>query len=232
MVTKKFICLQCKTQVSCQGNPGDHLLVECAKCGQKGTLVFHTKKPEVKRTGNSIEVKIEKNKIFSSAIHSNQSISIIAFLKGGMGIYSTTIYNQRDIEKAVELVSSIVYSAHPDPDFKSLPYPSQYPRVEGLFDQRIASVEKEKIFGWATNAIKEALALEPNILISGEITSGSGEWFLANTNGIEAGEKTTHISMSLFGVIRSGDDTGSAFDFDEAKRHYSHGAALKIRKLD
>jgi ABC-2 type transport system ATP-binding protein len=57
MITKKFICPQCKAQVSCQGNPGDHLLVECANCGQKGTLVFHTKKPEVKRTGNSIEVK-------------------------------------------------------------------------------------------------------------------------------------------------------------------------------
>lgn len=168
-------------------------------------------------SGDSIEVEIEKNKIFSSTIHSNQAISIIAFLKGGMGTYSTTIYNERDIEKAVEIVSSIVYNAHPDPDFKSLPYPSRYPKIEGLFDQRIASVEKEKIFGWATNAIKEALDIEPNILISGEITSGSGEWFLANTNGIEAGEKTTHISMSLFGVIHSGSDTGSAFDFDEAK---------------
>ena len=57
MLTKLFVCPHCKTQVSCQGNPGDHLLVECANCGQKGTLVFHTKKPDVKRTGNSIEVK-------------------------------------------------------------------------------------------------------------------------------------------------------------------------------
>jgi len=57
MISKKFICPQCKAQVSCQGNPGDHLLVECANCGQKGTLVFHTKKLDVKRTGNSIEVK-------------------------------------------------------------------------------------------------------------------------------------------------------------------------------
>ncbi len=168
-------------------------------------------------SSNNIEVEIEKNKIFSSAIHSNQTISIVAFVKGGMGIYSTTIYSEKDIEKAVETVSSITTNAHPDPDFKSLPYPLKYSEVKGLFDRKITSIEKEKIFHWATNAIEEALDTESNILISGEITSASGEWFLANTNGIEVGERATHISMSLFGVIRHGNEIGSAFDFDEAK---------------
>jgi PmbA protein len=188
-------------------------------------------------SSDSIEVVLKKNKIFSSSMHSNQTISIIAFVKGGMGRYSTTVYSEKDIKKAVERVSSIACCAHPDPNFKSLPYQSKYIEVENLFDEKIASIDKEKIFKWATNAIEETLDVEPNILSSGEITSGSGELFLVNTNGVEVGNKATHISISLFGVIRSGNDTGSAFDFDEARilKDFSPSGlgkkvALKARK--
>lgn len=167
--------------------------------------------------GDDIEVEIEKNKISSSAMHSNRTISIVAFAKGGRGRYSTTIYNEKDIEKAVDIVSSVTLNAHPDRDFKSLPYLAEYPKVENLFDEKVVSLEKSKLFIWATNAIKEALGIEPNIIISGEVTLSSGEGFLANTNGVEATDKTTNIAMSLFGVLRSGGEVGSAYDFDEAR---------------
>lgn len=167
--------------------------------------------------GDSTDVEIEKNKIFASSVYSNQTISIIAFVKGGMGKYSTTIYNEKDIEKAVEIVSSIALNAHPDADFKSLPFSSKYTKVENLFDHGIVSIENKKIFQWATNTIEEAINAEPDILISGTIVSASSDLFLANTNGVEVGGKTTHVSMSLFGVLRYGEDTGSAFDFDEAR---------------
>lgn len=166
--------------------------------------------------GDDIEVEIEKNKISSSAMHSNKTISIVAFSKGGRGRYSTTIYNKEDIEKAVDIVSSITVNTHPDPDFRTLPFPSKYPKVENLFDEKLVSLEKKQIFLWATNAIEEALDIEPNIIISGEVTLSLGEGFLANTNDIKIGNKTTHLSMSLFGVLRHGNDTGSGFDFDEA----------------
>ena len=168
-------------------------------------------------SGDGIEVEIEKNKIFSSSMHSNQTISIIAFVKGGRGKYSTTIYNEKDIERAVEMVSSMAPNAHPDPDFKTLPYPSKYLKVENLFDGKIVAVDKKEIFKWATDAIEEALNTEPNIIMSGAVTSGWGEGFLANTNGVEVYDRTTNISFSLFGALRHGNDTGSAFDFDEAR---------------
>ncbi len=168
-------------------------------------------------SGDSVEVEIEKNKISSSSIYSNQAISIIAFLKGGRGRYSTTIYNEKDIERAVEIVSSITPNAHPDQDFKSLPFPASYSKVGNLFDPKVASLDKKEIFLWVTNAIEEALDVEPQIILSGEVTSESGEGFLVNTNGIKASDRNTNISMSLFGVLRLGNDTGSAFDFDEAR---------------
>jgi len=163
-----------------------------------------------------IHIKIEKNRIFSSNLRSTRSISIRAFLKGGMGRYSTTVGRDKDIEEAVERVSLITRSVQSDPDFRSLPYPSEMRKIENLFDPEIASIEKDKIFSWATCAIEEALNRDPNIMLSGSVASSSAGYFLANTNGVEAGEKSTHISMHLFGVIRRKGETGSGFDFDEA----------------
>jgi len=168
-------------------------------------------------SGNDISVEIEKNKISSSAMHSNMTITMLAFCRGGRGKYSTTIYNGEDIKKAVDVVSAIAANAHPDPDFKTLPFPSKYPKVPDLFDEKIASLEREKFFKWITNALEEALNKEPNIIMSGEISLSSGQGFLANTNLVAAGSKATHISLSLFGVLRRNNETGSAFDFDEAR---------------
>lgn len=167
--------------------------------------------------GSNIGVEIEKNKVFSSEMHSQQGISLIAFVKGGRGKYSTTIYDEKDIETAVEKVTSISRSAHPDPDFKTLPFPAEYQKIRNLFDKNLVSLNKKQIFEWATNAIEEAIDVEPRIFLSGEINCTLEESFLANTNGVRAFGKTTDISMSLFGVLRSGTDTGSAFDFDEAR---------------
>jgi PmbA protein len=167
--------------------------------------------------GSSIGVEIEKNEIFSSEMHSQQGISLIAFVKGGRGKYSTTIYDEKDIDKVVEKVTSISRSAHPDPDFKTLPFPAEYKKVKNLFDEGLVSLDKKQIFEWATNAIKEAIDVEPRIFLSGGVNSTLGESFLANTNGVRAFGKTTNVSISLFGVVRSGTDTGSAFDFDEAR---------------
>ena len=167
--------------------------------------------------GNNIDVIIEKNKISSTAMHSGSAISMIAFYRGGSGKYSTTVQNEEDIEKAVDIVSSIAVNANPDSDFKTLPFPSEYPKVENLFDEKIISLEKEKILKYATGVIKEALEEEPDIIISGELSSSFGQRFLANTNGIAAGSKDTHISFSLFGVLYSNNEAGSAYDFDEAR---------------
>jgi PmbA protein len=168
-------------------------------------------------SGKSIDVAIEKNKISSAAMHSNKTVSMIAFSKGGSGRYSATLQEERDIEKAVDIVSSVAINAHPDSDFKTLPFPSAYPKVENLFDEKIVSLEKEKILEWAVNAIGEAIDKEPNIIISGELGLSFGRGFLANTNGVAADSEATHISMSLFGVLRDSGETGSAFDFDEAR---------------
>lgn len=56
MITKTFVCPQCKTKVPVQGKPGEKLLVECINCGQKGMLVFRTTKTRIARVGNTIEV--------------------------------------------------------------------------------------------------------------------------------------------------------------------------------
>ena len=40
MVTKKFVCPFCKTQMAFEGNPGDRIQVECPSCGKKGIASF------------------------------------------------------------------------------------------------------------------------------------------------------------------------------------------------
>ena len=168
-------------------------------------------------SSNNVDVAVEKNKISSAAMHSGSTISVIAFCKGGSGKYSTTIQNEKDVEKAVDVVSSVAVNANPDSDFKTLPFPSSYPKVENLFDEQIVSLEKEKILKWATDSIEEALNEEPNIIMSGELSLSFGRGFLANTNGIVADSQATHISFGLFGVLYSDNEIGSAFDFDEAR---------------
>ncbi|MDD5454354.1 MAG: hypothetical protein PHW62_02495, partial [Candidatus Ratteibacteria bacterium] len=138
-------------------------------------------------SGSITDVEIEKNKISSSAMHSNTTISMLAFCRGGRGKYSTTVDSEGDIEKAVNIVSAIAASAHPDPDFKTLPFPSKYPKAADLFDEKIASLEREKLFKWITGALEEALIEEPDIIMSGGVSLSSGQGFLTNTNLVAAG---------------------------------------------
>ena len=41
---KHAICPQCKTKITCEGKPGQKIMVKCSNCGKKGAVVFTEEK--------------------------------------------------------------------------------------------------------------------------------------------------------------------------------------------
>ena len=40
MIKKIAVCPECHSKISCEGDPGQKVMVKCLKCGKKGIVAF------------------------------------------------------------------------------------------------------------------------------------------------------------------------------------------------
>jgi len=168
--------------------------------------------------GRWMNVELEKGAIKSCDARWNAGVSVRAFVRGGQGWASSSGLDEAEALTAARNAAELAKAAEPDPDFVTLPGPADYSAVEGLDDPRIAELEVKDLIRWAGENIDAAREMEPEVVVHGGARSGWGESALVNSLGVEATNRSTHIGMSIFAIVKRGDDVGSYYEFDTGRR--------------
>ena len=164
------------------------------------------------------DVGVDNSSILDSHVVRDYGLGIRAFYKGGMGAATIQSLKPEDVARCGEEAARIAKVAHPDPDFVSLPEPTQAPQVPGLFDDQIAGLPAETVVKWCREAIEEARAVAPDARISGGAGFSVGEGALASSTGIALVRPGTKIEMSIEATIQRDCEVGFYFDYDIARQ--------------
>lgn len=168
--------------------------------------------------GTNLGVDIENNAIKSTDAHTNGGISVRAIYKGGTGWSSCDVLTVDAAAGAGRDAARLARLAEPDPDFITLPSPADsYPKVKGLWDERIAALDAKSIIKHALDNVDGALAVCSDAVVRGGFSCSANGQALVNSLGVSLASASSSIGGYVMVIVRKGDDVGSFYDFDSAR---------------
>jgi len=170
------------------------------------------------RASRNVRVELERGAIKSSDIGWNHHVSVTAYYGGGRGSASCNVLDKEAVRRTAEQAAELAQASDGDPDFVSLPEPAEYEEVEGLYDAAIAEMRAEETVELALQGVQEALNVAGDAVVGGGAGVGFGWHAIANSLGVQAFAQGTHIGLSIFCIVKQGEEVGSYFEFDEASR--------------
>jgi len=131
-----------------------------------------------------------------------------------VGFACTNTLNEKAILEAGEKALAIARVSSEIPNF-SLPEASQPPRVQGLFDSRVADITVDEAIDVAERAISAAENFDKRVIAKdGRVLFQSGWRSIINTLGVDFEAQETKAIMYLAGAGKQNSEvTSSCYDF-------------------
>lgn len=167
--------------------------------------------------GRSISINVEKNGIHDSSERRYTGVSVRSIIKGATGFSHASGLSVDDVLETAKRSTDAAKLAQPDPDFVTLPEPSEYQQVSGLYDEKIAQMSAGDLIPLFVEEMDAARAIFPEVRVQGEVRLGISERVLVNSLGVEIEDRKTEIAFYIFCIVKKGDDVGSFHDFDVAR---------------
>ncbi len=192
-------------------------------------------------SNNYINIEVEENSIKNNEVGSDEGISIRVINRcGSLGFAFTNKLEKNSVERMVSKALKMMNSGTNDPDFKDLPISHQYPKIKGLFDADIKSVQIEECVNYVQDLIDVCKKDELAISQSANFASSYSTCYIFNTNGLEASDKETSCSISSNIIVKDPISKETAFGYDsQAERKLKNlhpteiaSNALKEAKLN
>jgi PmbA protein len=161
-------------------------------------------------------VDIRKGEIEGAKENISQGLGIRAIVNGAVGFASTNIMSH--IEDAARSAVRSARVRERDPDWISLPYASEYPKVSGTMDPNLEQMELDACILQTVKMIEGAGTVPGVIVTSGSFSRSFGKRLIMNTNGIEVEETSTGIS-GFADVITTKGDVSTAYDFAISRKN-------------
>jgi PmbA protein len=168
-------------------------------------------------SGRSISINVEKSGIHDSSEKKVTGVSVRSIIKGATGFSHSSGFGVDDVLETAKRSADAAKLAQPDPDFVTLPAPSESQQVSGLYDEKIAQMSAGDLIQLFVKEIDAAREVFPEVKVQGEVRLGLSERVLVNSMGIEIKDRKTGIQFYVFCIVRKGDDVGSFYDFDMAR---------------
>ena len=168
-------------------------------------------------SGRSISINVEKNGIHDSSEKKVTGVSVRSITKGATGFSHSSGFGVEDVLETAERSTAAAKLAQPDPDFVTLPEPSEYQLVSGLYDEKIAQMSAGDLIQLFVKEMDAAREIFSEVRVQGRVRLGVSERALVNSLGIELEDRKTDIGFYIFCIVKKGDDVGSFYDFDVAR---------------
>ena len=139
-----------------------------------------------------IETEVQMAQISSVNKTTGSQIAIRVYLGKQMGSAFTNIPTNAAVEEAVDLAFAAAKVTTEDKDWISLPKPSKYPAIDGVWDSSVEKADSSRIVELTAELLGELTKNEPTI-IPAFGSSGANYTYsaYANSNGVEHCEKIT-----------------------------------------
>ena len=168
-------------------------------------------------SGRSISINVEKSGIHDSSEKKVTGVSVRSIIKGATGFSHSSGFSVDDVLETAERSAAAAKLAQPDPDFVTLPEPSEYQLVSGLYDEKIAQMSAGDLIQLFVKEMDAAQDIFSEVKVQGEVRLGVSERVLVNSLGIELEDRKTDVQFYIFCIVKKGDDVGSFYDFDVAR---------------
>jgi len=193
-------------------------LMELAKKACKVALKNGAQFADVElASGRSISINVEKNGIHDSSEKGYTGVSVRSIIKGATGFSHSSGFGVDDVLETARRSADAAKLAQPDPDFVTLPEPSEYQQVPGLYDEKTALMSAGDLIHLFIREIDAAREIFPEVRVQGGVHLQVSERVLVNSLGIELEDQKTDIELYIFCIVKKGDDVGSFYDFDVAR---------------
>jgi PmbA protein len=167
--------------------------------------------------GRDIAVTVDKSSIKSSQSGWERSFSIRVFVNGGMGYTSTTSLESHEIETLVDRAIELAKIATPDSNFVATPSPQVAPHVPAVFDPQVLTLGPADAIRWASENIREAQGVFPEVIVSGDVGIRVSSRVMASSTGIALDRKSTSVYSGFFCVVKDDGTVGSFADHANAR---------------
>jgi len=168
--------------------------------------------------GRSISVNVEKNGIHDTSEKHSAGVSVRSIIKGATGFAQCSALGEREVLATARRSAEAARLAQSDPDFVSLPEPCAYREVPGLHDERLAALSIGDLIGMLVAEVDAAREVSPEAMVQGGSSLGVSERALASSLGVSFADRKTSVGLHVFCIVKHGDDVGSFYDFDFARR--------------
>jgi PmbA protein len=178
-----------------------------------------------------VAINVEKNGVHDSSQKMDAGISVRSIINGATSFSHSSGLSLEDVLEAAKRSVHAAKLAQPDPDFVTLPVPSDYQAVSGLYDERIAQMSAKDLIQLIGSEIDMAREVSPEVKVQGSVRLGVSERVLVNSLGVEVEDRKTDIWFHVFCIVKRGDDVGSFYDFDVARvaeDFRPHGLGAKV----
>jgi PmbA protein len=161
------------------------------------------------------EVLVRNSEILTQNKVDDSGVGFRVVVAGNkVGFACTNTLSEKAVLEAGEKAFSIAKVSSEAPSF-ALPVASQPPKLEGLFDSRVAEIGVEEAVAVAQRAISTAEEVDERVTAKdGRVLFASGWRGIVNTLGVDFEEQETKAVIYLGGSGKdNGEVTGSCYDF-------------------
>ncbi len=168
--------------------------------------------------GTEVSVEVEKSSINYCSTIRDQGLSVRAYVDGGQGFATVQQLTAESARETAERAVAMARAAHPDPDFVRLPDPTEAAPVPELFDEEMAGLDAGAFVDWCLRGIDEAMTVADDAIVQGGAGASWGDSALASSTGVAVSKRGSSAGLSFFVIIPRGDDIGTFFEQDMARR--------------
>ena len=141
---------------------------------------------------NQIESDIELSQISSVNQRIGTGIAIRLYIGKKMGSAFTNIATKESVKDSVDLAIAAAKVTTEDNDWIDLPYPQEYPKIDGLWYEEVVNANPSEIVSSTRELITKGSQSEPGlIIVAGGAAAFSGVTAYANSNDVTYSTKGT-----------------------------------------
>ncbi|MHA1575872.1 MAG: TldD/PmbA family protein, partial [Candidatus Thorarchaeota archaeon] len=177
---------------------------------------------------SNLDSEVEMGQVKSVNRTTGAQIAIRLYIGKKMGSAFTNIPTKDAANEALQLAIDAAKATTEDPDWKRFPDPTEYPKIEGLWNEDVVNLSSDKAIEAVVNLVGQASAAEPGLIPA---AAGNGSVFFHsayyNSNGVEHCEKGALAFSYLVAVAQT--ETGMTpmtMGFD-----IKHGIDLDVNQI-
>jgi predicted Zn-dependent protease len=139
-------------------------------------------------------ISVRKAHVIGGDVVEMGGAGVRVYMGGALGVAATSRLDE--VKRAVERAYQLAKGTIGDPEFKSLPGPSDYDIVEGLYDEELANAPFEELTEGFMEGVTAASG-DGELTVSGGLTRSMGEVAVVNSLGVECQIRGTFIGGSI-----------------------------------